>query len=159
MAKLYRICSILMAALFLASASVQFNDPDWYLWIPLYSCAAYVNLMSSLASVSSKRTTATGKITFWLGIFLLSKVLLENYFGDIVGIWSLDMRNRLVREKIGSGLVTSSMILQLSFEEDSTKRKTMKLRSYMEYGMAFLVGISYGLSLVFLVYHEKEMKF
>uniref|UniRef100_A0A803L846 Uncharacterized protein n=1 Tax=Chenopodium quinoa TaxID=63459 RepID=A0A803L846_CHEQI len=135
MAKLYRISSILMAALFLASASVQFNDPDWYFWIPLYSCAAYVNLMSSLATVSLKRTTATGKLTLWLGIFLLTKVLLEDYLGDMIGIWSLDMRHRLIREKIGSGLVTSSMILQLSSEMDPTKN--MELGSYIEYGKVF----------------------
>uniref|UniRef100_A0A803KW05 Transmembrane protein 220 n=2 Tax=Chenopodium quinoa TaxID=63459 RepID=A0A803KW05_CHEQI len=124
-----------MAALFLVSASVQFNDPEWYFWIPLYSCGAYVNLMSSLATVSLKRSKSTGKLTLWLGIFLLTKVLLEDYFGDMIGIWSLDMRHRLVREKIGSGLVTSSMILQLSSEMDP--RKNMELGSYIECGNVF----------------------
>ncbi|XP_010680939.2 uncharacterized protein LOC104895981 [Beta vulgaris subsp. vulgaris] len=156
MAKLYKISSILMAALFLASASVQFNDPDWYLWIPLYCCAAYTNLMRSLASCPSERTTATGKLTLGIGIFLLSKVILEDKFG----IWSLDMRHRLVREKIGSVLVISSLILQLLLKKDPyTKKMNIKFASHVEYGMTLLVGISYGLSLVFLVYQEKEMQF
>ncbi|XP_021847819.1 uncharacterized protein [Spinacia oleracea] len=161
MAKLYRICSLLMASLFLASASVQFNDSDWYFWVPLYSCAAYVNLINSLASsVPTKRVSVTGKITLYLGIFLLTKVVLEDYFGDMVGIWSLDMRHRLVREKFGSGLVISSMILQLlSLEEDPTKRGNFTVRPHVESGMVILVGISYGLSFVFMVVHEKEMMF
>lgn len=109
---------------------------DWYFWVPLYSCAAYVNLINSLASsVPTKRVSVTGKITLYLGIFLLTKVVLEDYFGDMVGIWSLDMRHRLVREKFGSGLVISSMILQLlSLEEDPTKRGNFTVRPHVESG-------------------------
>ncbi|XP_057529643.1 uncharacterized protein LOC130808190 [Amaranthus tricolor] len=159
MGKVYSICSILMAGLFLVSTSVQFNDPDWYFWIPMYSCAAYVNLKRTLSFVAPKRITAAGIVALWLGMFLLIKVLLEDFFGDMIGIWSLDMRHRLVREKIGSGLVIWSMILQLSVEQDPTKWNSMEIGLLIEFGMTVLVGISCGLSFVFLIYHENEVKY
>lgn len=88
--------------------------------------------MRSLASCPSERTTATGKLTLGIGIFLLSKVILEDKFG----IWSLDMRHRLVREKIGSVLVISSLILQLLLKKDPyTKKMNIKFASHVEYGM------------------------
>lgn len=93
--------------------------------------------MRSLASCPSERTTATGKVTLALGIFLLSKVILEDYsLDDKFGIWSLDMRHRLVREKIGSVLVISSLILQLLLKKDPyTKKMNIKFASHVEYGM------------------------
>ncbi|KAA8547296.1 hypothetical protein F0562_003840 [Nyssa sinensis] len=35
-----------MASLFAFSASVQFNDSDWYFWFPLYATASVVNLVN-----------------------------------------------------------------------------------------------------------------
>lgn len=101
----------------------------------MYSCAAYVNLKRTLSFVAPKRITAAGIVALWLGMFLLIKVLLEDFFGDMIGIWSLDMRHRLVREKIGSGLVIWSMILQLSVEQDPTKWNSMEIGLLIEFGM------------------------
>lgn len=101
----------------------------------MYSCAAYVNLKRISSFVASKRITAAGIVALWLGMFLLIKVLLEDFFGDMIGIWSLDMRHRLVREKLGSGLVIWSMILQLAVQQNSTNWKSIKIGLLIEFGM------------------------
>ena len=49
----------------------------------------------------------------------------------------MDLSERVVREKIGSGLVIISMILQLiasKSQQVSTKRQRNKLSRYVEYG-------------------------
>ncbi|KAI5581626.1 hypothetical protein BDE02_07G030400 [Populus trichocarpa] len=103
----FSLCSLLMAALFGYSASVQLNDP--------------------------------------------------------AGFWSLDVSERVVREKTGSGLVLISMILHLeaSSEPKHSKmpRKRREFPRSVEYGMASLVIFSLGLPFVFFVIHDGEMKF
>ncbi|GAB4847092.1 hypothetical protein Ancab_026102 [Ancistrocladus abbreviatus] len=184
--KLYTICSLLMASLFAVSASVQFNDTDWYFWLPLYACASFVHLLSCWAVSSKRLIKHMAKLALWLGILLFIKVLVEDYAGGISGFWSIDMRERVVREKLGSGLVFVSMILQLaassirndpremknkrsriqtnlrkskSTGNSPLKTKRTRLPTWVKYGMAILVGISYGLSIFFLSYHAKGMKF
>ena len=49
---MYKVFSIVFAVLFLISAGLQWNDPDPYLWIPLYllsvlSCAYAFKGMSA----------------------------------------------------------------------------------------------------------------
>lgn len=151
-----------MAVLFIASASVQFNDQDWYFWIPLYGCAAYVHLVSCWSRLPLTAVRGISKVALCQGQILLSKVLLEYDFRDIAGMLSLDMRDRVVREKFGCVLVIISMILQLSalewFHQDHSRRKNMQVPESIIYGTLILVGISYGLSLVFLMYPEEEIK-
>ncbi|KAL8546227.1 hypothetical protein ACS0TY_006078 [Phlomoides rotata] len=105
MVSLLRICHLLMASLFALSASFQFNDPDWYLWIPLYSTACVANLVNGAKGM--------GKFALWLGLLLFIKVAVEDLINGAAaaGFWSLDMRERVVREKFGSGLVVTSMFL------------------------------------------------
>lgn len=132
--------SLLMAFLFALSASFQFDDPgnypfyffhlaifllrtetvssvdlisfcvwlsDWYFWFPLYALACLVNMVN--------RFTKIAKITLLMGTILFLKVVIEDvcFHQGISGIWSFDMRERVVREKIGSGLVILSMSLLL----------------------------------------------
>ncbi|KAI4319752.1 hypothetical protein MLD38_033314 [Melastoma candidum] len=40
----------------------------------------------------------------WLGLFLFVRVVAEDYRHRIAGFWSVDLRERVVRDKIGSGL-------------------------------------------------------
>ncbi|KAI5581629.1 hypothetical protein BDE02_07G030400 [Populus trichocarpa] len=79
------------------------------------------------------------------------------------GFWSLDVSERVVREKTGSGLVLISMILHLeaSSEPKHSKmpRKRREFPRSVEYGMASLVIFSLGLPFVFFVIHDGEMKF
>uniref|UniRef100_A0A5B7BS30 Transmembrane protein n=1 Tax=Davidia involucrata TaxID=16924 RepID=A0A5B7BS30_DAVIN len=108
---LFSLCSLQMASLFAFSASVQFNDPDWYFWFPLYATACVVNLVNGVSIYKIIRPIA--KLALWLGVLLFIKVVIEDFVDGIAGFWSSDMRERVVREKFGSGLVVISMFLQL----------------------------------------------
>ncbi|KAJ4965345.1 hypothetical protein NE237_017194 [Protea cynaroides] len=158
--KLFASCSVLMAFLFAYSASVQFNDQDWYFWIPLYGCAFVVNLINY--DSTSKKIRKIAKITFWLGVFLFCKVVTEDYYlRGLAGFWSFDLGERVLREKIGSGLVVTSMLLQLeassaSDENDDVDLKELDVPIYVEYGMAALVGVSYGFCVVFFVFVKER---
>ncbi|XP_015890190.3 uncharacterized protein LOC107424829 [Ziziphus jujuba] len=109
--KLYSLCCLLMATLFAYSASVQLNDPDWYFWFPLYAGAFVVNLLNWI--IPSSTISHVAAISLWLGIYLFIKVVVEDFMNSISGFWSLDLSERVIREKVGSGLVVLSMILHL----------------------------------------------
>jgi hypothetical protein len=72
----FRVAAALMCALFVVSAAVQLNDPDPWLWIPLYGLAA------ALAGLG-----ATGRLPFApnaaaLALFLvLFAVWMPSLFG------------------------------------------------------------------------------
>ncbi|PIA55594.1 hypothetical protein AQUCO_00700121v1 [Aquilegia coerulea] len=140
--KLFKSCSLLMAFLFAYSASVQFNDPvrvlhdysDWYLWFPLYASACVVNLL--LHNIF-KTCKTIAKVAFWLGVFLFVKVVIEDYVNELAGFWSLDLEERVVREKIGSGLVVISMLLHL----EALAIKSSK--GYVQYGMTLFIVFFY----------------
>ncbi|XP_050363148.1 uncharacterized protein LOC126782038 [Argentina anserina] len=152
--KLFTFCSLLMAALFAYSASVQLNDPDWYFWFPLYAVACVVNLVNW--AISSKRIKQFAEAALWLGMFLFIKVVAEN---GTSGFWSVDLSERVIREKIGSGLVIISMVLQLMASLSPPEAPTQKMPRYVEYGMGILVGFGYGLPVVFFMVLKGEMKF
>ncbi|PKI42756.1 hypothetical protein CRG98_036884 [Punica granatum] len=154
--KLLRLCSLLMALLFGYSASAQLDDPDWYLWLPLYACACIVNLANPTAPDGSLMRKMA-KLALVLGLFLFFKVVVEDGKHGIAGFWSLDMRERVVREKFGSGLVVSSMFLHL--QASSPPHPNRRVARFVEYGMGILVGISYGLSFMFFAFHKDEKKF
>ncbi|TMW99911.1 hypothetical protein EJD97_001738 [Solanum chilense] len=141
--------SLLMAFLFALSASFQFNDPDWYLWFPLYAMACLVNLVNGLTKIA--------KTTLLLGTILFLKVVIEDvcFLQGISGIWSFDMRERVVREKVGSGLVVLSMSIQL--QKGNPNNTT--LSNHVELGQSILVAIGYGFSFAFFLFSKPEMKF
>ncbi|XP_009776606.1 uncharacterized protein LOC107813525 [Nicotiana tabacum] len=144
--------SLLMAFLFALSASFQFNDPDWYLWFPLYAMACLVNMVNGVPKV-----TKTAKIALLMGIILFLKVVIEDvrFHQGITGLWSFDMRERVVREKLGSGLVILSMSLQLLKSDINNP----SLANHVEFGQSMLVAIGYGLSVAFFLFSKPEMKF
>ncbi|KAI3462799.1 hypothetical protein Pfo_019462 [Paulownia fortunei] len=147
------VCYLLMASLFALSACFQFNDSDWYFWIPLYATACIVNLVNWAKANSRIRKMA--KFGFWLGVFLFIKVSIEDYLHGTAGFWSLDMRERIVREKFGSGLVISSMFLLLENSSNTNHHPTLVTK----YGMPILVGIAYGLSFLFFAFQHDEMRY
>ncbi|XP_049383402.1 uncharacterized protein LOC125847763 [Solanum stenotomum] len=140
-----RCSSLLMAFLFALSASFQFNDPDWYFWFPLYALACLVNMVNGFTKIA--------KITLLMGTILFLKVVIEDiwFHQGISGIWSFDMRERVVREKIGSGLVILSMSLLLQKENPNNT-------TLFELGQSILVAIGYGLSFAFFLFSMPEMK-
>ncbi|XP_048233394.1 uncharacterized protein LOC8260590 [Ricinus communis] len=160
----FSFCSTLMAAVFAYSASVQLNDLDWYFWFPLYACASLVNLVNwAISSKTIVRQIA--KVTILLGIFLFLKVVIEGFVSGKTGFWSLDLSERVAREKTGSGLVIISLILHLeasSEPKQSSSRKDGNKKGFptcVEYGMAILVTFSFGLPFIFFVVKNGEMRF
>ena len=82
-------------------------------------------------AISSKRTKQFAEAALWLGMFLFIKVVAEH---GISGFWSLDLSERVIREKIGSGLVIISMVLHLMASVRSPDAPTQKRPRYIEYG-------------------------
>ncbi|KAK9136416.1 hypothetical protein Syun_015746 [Stephania yunnanensis] len=152
--KLFALSSLSMASLFAYSASVQLNDPDWYFWFPLYAFASTVNILNC-TSPSKIVNKVVANTALWLGVFLFVKVVIEDFLYELAGFWSLDLGKRVVREKVGSGLVVISMFLQLKASTTSIerlkKKKSGATVNWVEYGMVLLVGFSYGLPVVFYV--------
>ncbi|URD99671.1 hypothetical protein MUK42_27413 [Musa troglodytarum] len=107
----FSACSVLMSLLFAYSASVQLDDPDWYFWFPLYAFAFGINLLH--CGFTSNTLSRSAVSVLCAGILLLAKVIVEGYVKGLAGLWSLNMRERVVREKLGSGLVVMSMLLHL----------------------------------------------
>ncbi|XVE87240.1 hypothetical protein DITRI_Ditri18aG0100400 [Diplodiscus trichospermus] len=132
--KLFSSCSLLMAIMFGFSSSVQLNDPDWYFWFPLYACACVVNLLNWRISQKAVAIKNTAKVALWLGVFLFMKVVMEDFGSKIAGFWSLDLTERVVREKTGSAMVIISMILHLLTLKDLEKRKKKTIGRVVEYG-------------------------
>ncbi|XP_031480822.1 uncharacterized protein LOC116250951 [Nymphaea colorata] len=149
----FSICSLLMATLFAYSASVQLNDPDWYLWFPLYAFAFGIHLLQSIRIFGRSKWVAG--ITFCMALFLFLKVVYEAYaYGGFGEVASLDMEKRVVREKLGSGLVLISMFFQYKASDvaDSPVRvRREQIWKTIEYGMLMLVALSFGLSVTFVV--------
>ncbi|KAL3525758.1 hypothetical protein ACH5RR_014130 [Cinchona calisaya] len=160
---LFSLSSLLMASLFAISASFQFNDPDWFFWFPLYICGCIVNLVNGLSKFPMMRLRTLAKFSLWLGVFLFIKVAVEGALkGMVAGFWSLDMRERIVREKLGSGLVIGSMFLHLQKKPSSRHQpngQETEVAKLTKYGMPTLAVIRYGLSILFYLCHQKEMKF
>lgn len=63
---------------------------------------------------------------------------MEDIRNNISGLLSMDLSERVIREKIGSGLVVISMILQLiaseSTQVSSKGQRSNKFPRYIEYG-------------------------
>ncbi|KAG6421008.1 hypothetical protein SASPL_117555 [Salvia splendens] len=83
---------------------------DWYFWIPLYASACFVNLLK-FCKPNSPRIRKLAKLGLCLGVFLFIKVGAEDLINGKCGIWCMNMRERVVRERLGSGLVVCSMFL------------------------------------------------
>lgn len=85
-----------------------------------------------------------------MGTILFLKVVIEDvvFHQGISGIWSFDMGERVVREKIGSGLVILSMSLLL--RKGNPNNTTFS--NHVEFGNFStppLVWFSYGYSMLF----------
>lgn len=104
---------------------------DWYFWFPLYSCACLINLNSCIMKIKLNKPIAT--ITIWIGILLCSKVVVEDYVYEIAGFWSLDLSERVVREKVGSIFVIISIFFQMEAASDVQK----DISNVVKYGEVF----------------------
>lgn len=108
---------------------------DWYVWFPLYSCACLINLTRCIISPKLNMPIAT--MVLWVGILLYIKVVLEDFVNGVAGFWSLDLSERVVREKIGSILVVISTILQMeasNVQNHPEKKSGKGISSTVKYG-------------------------
>ncbi|CAN1814843.1 hypothetical protein LINPERHAP1_LOCUS27243 [Linum perenne] len=121
--KLFISCSVLMAALFAYSASVQLNDPG----------ASAVNLVGFTGLMSVNKIRMVARLTFWGGQLLLWKVVVEDLVKGNVGLWCLDLSERVVREKVGSLIVVLSMVLHLKVDEGMKKGRNW-IAEAVDYG-------------------------
>ena len=85
---------------------------DWYFWIPLYAIASIVNLLQ-------RKFNQVTRFVLWSGLLLFIRVMIEGHVYGLANLWSMDMRKRVVREKVGSGLVVASMTLHLKASQIS----------------------------------------
>ncbi|CAD5173319.1 unnamed protein product [Musa acuminata subsp. malaccensis] len=158
----FSACSVLMSLLFAYSASYFYDLflPDWYFWFPLYAFAFGINLLH--CGFTSNTLSRSAMSILCAGILLLVKVIVEGYVEGVAGLWSLNMRERVVREKLGSGLVVMSMFLHLKASHASKEAKKgrgeLAARS-AESGMVILVAASIGLTVYFFLTVQEHMKF
>lgn len=89
-------------------------------------------------AISSTTTIMhVARVSLLLGLFLFIKVVMEDFVNEIAGFWSLNLSERVVREKIGSGLVVISLILQLEASlvpEDPMRKKKRDSTKFFDYG-------------------------
>ena len=89
-------------------------------------------------AISSTTTIMhVARVSLLLGLFLFIKVVIEDFVNEIAGFWSLNLSERVVREKIGSGLVVISLILQLEASlvpEDPMRKKKRDSTKFFDYG-------------------------
>ena len=72
----FRLLAALMCALFVLSLVVQYNDPDPYVWMPIYGLAAALAGMGAAGRLSFRANAAA------LGLYL---VLLALWVPSLVG--------------------------------------------------------------------------
>ncbi|KAH9302901.1 hypothetical protein KI387_014484, partial [Taxus chinensis] len=108
----------------------------WYFWFPLYSLASVANMMSAIHINRSQSYTHMVVIAFCGALALLVKVVIEACLFETKTktlqwkeIVSLDMERRVVREKLGSGLVVISMCFLHNMSQTRPAAISQKFRS------------------------------
>ncbi|KAH7352617.1 hypothetical protein KP509_19G054300 [Ceratopteris richardii] len=130
-----KLGNLFMSFLFAYSASVQLNDTDWYFWFPFYSSASLISLIHG---TEKARYPLWSILNLCFGLLLLIKVIIEA--APMTAILSLDMNERVVREKCGSFLVISTMGLQIQSMLNGKERER-----FNAIGICCIVLLSIGL--------------
>ena len=65
----FRVLAATMCALFLLSLAVQYNDPDPYLWMPIYGLAAALAGMGAVGRLPLRANAAA--LVLYLALFAL----------------------------------------------------------------------------------------
>ncbi|KAL2642225.1 hypothetical protein R1flu_009812 [Riccia fluitans] len=153
----FSVSSFILAIVCAYSASVQLNDIDWYFWLPLYSLACFVCLANAMA-----RFNAVSRILSHVGIIcgsvLLVKVVLQGCYQDRIFRWknfmSVDMNQKLVREKFGSLLVCVSM-WSCGDTRENKEQKAGRLRISSRSGRRLLAVITTFVCVVYVLGREE----
>lgn len=103
-----RLANALFAALFLFSAAVQYNDPDWLRWVAIYlsafsACLAWDRgLLPRLVALALAGVAAAWAV--WISLSLRLMVPLDDAMTD----WKMQAGgSEELRETLGLGLVVA----------------------------------------------------
>ncbi|MEL6179616.1 MAG: transmembrane 220 family protein [Myxococcota bacterium] len=103
---------LLMAALFVLSAAVQYNDPDPSLWITIYTGAALLSLQAA-----SRRLVFPVAWAWCLGAIAVAIWLVFTQIGAL----SMDLDNEVFREL--GGLAITAFWMGVVAMQDSAQRR------------------------------------
>lgn len=107
MKSLFKILAVLFAIFFVFSAVVQFNDPDSWLWILLYSIGAIVSVLFMLNKARP----------LWAYILMILYIVLAIYHwpAEFEGVALKDgmktMNIELGRESLGMAISAIAMLI------------------------------------------------
>jgi len=114
----FKVLSILFALLFLVSAGLQYNDPDPFLWIAIWSIAAILSLLFFFDKISSRVLFIVGIVCF-IGFLNLFP---SNFQG--FGLEDGDIKDvELAREAVGL-LIIALVLFMFGFRVRYLKKKT-----------------------------------
>ncbi len=106
-----KILSLAFSLLFLGFAAVQYNDPDWPVWIYAYLLPAYV-------SFSAFRNQFNKGLIIALSIAALTGAITFFPYGHFDGVALKDgmktIEIELARESLGLGIVLIAMLIHLA---------------------------------------------
>ena len=121
--KLWIAANILMLLMFLFSVAVQYNDPDPYVWMPVYGAAALMCGLELRGRLKWWYPTLVAVGTLVWAATIAPHVLGQVPFLDMFSAW--EMKNTGIeesREMYGLLIVTVWMIVLAIANRTSTKR-------------------------------------
>lgn len=102
-----RIFAILMAAVFVLFAAFQYNDPDPYLWIPIYLYPALLSVMYYRGQVSRTLLLVSAAVFLAGAIYLWP----QHWEGVELKSGMKTMNIELGRESLGMGMVFVTLVI------------------------------------------------
>lgn len=120
----WRGSNLLMSVFFLLAASVQFNDPDPYVWVPLYGVAGCLTLAVVLSPKVAAHPTWKSICAVWV-ILCLSGLLYLTYLTILLleGKVANPFQHEEGREMGGLLIVTAWLFICLCLRTKFTESK------------------------------------
>ena len=110
MKNIFKILSLVFSLFFLAFAAVQYNDPDWLVWIYAYLVPAYISF-SAFRNQFNKGLIVMICIAALLGA--ISFFPSGNYQGVALQHGMKTMEIEYARESLGLAVVFIAMVMHL----------------------------------------------
>lgn len=105
-----KILPLAFTLLFLSFAAVQYNDPDWPVWIYAYLLPAYISF-SAFRGRFNKELIAAAGIAALTGMFTFFPY--GHYEGVALKEGMKTLEIELARESLGLGIVFIAMLIHL----------------------------------------------
>jgi hypothetical protein len=118
-----KILNYIMAAMFLFSVVVQYNDPDPQVWMSIYGAALVVCVLEILGRNRWCFSATVGVITLVWALTLVSQVLGKVAFSELFEAWEMkDQRVEVAREMGGLLIVAFWMAVLTAVQVWRMKR-------------------------------------